>query len=87
MVSYNVAPTREVPVVRAASAQDGGEREGVMMRWGLVPPFLKGENPKFPTENARVETMETSPAFRGACGSRSIGPGSLPAASSIGVER
>jgi len=24
MVSYNVAPTREVPVVRAASAQDGG---------------------------------------------------------------
>jgi len=65
LVSYNVAPTREVPVVRVASAQDGGEREGVMMRWGLIPPYLKGENPKFDTTNARIETMETSPAFRG----------------------
>jgi putative SOS response-associated peptidase YedK len=65
MPSYNVAPTREVPVVRMAPA-DGGEREGVMMRWGLVPPFLKGESPKYATHNARLETMETSPAFRDA---------------------
>lgn len=66
-VSYNVAPARVVPVVRMAPAQDGGEREreGVMMRWGLIPPYLKGENPKFDTTNARIETMETSPAFRG----------------------
>ncbi|HYJ39517.1 MAG TPA: SOS response-associated peptidase [Steroidobacteraceae bacterium] len=62
--SYNVAPARDVPVVRIAA--DGGEREGVMMRWGLVPPFLKGEAPKFPTMNARIETMEASPAFRDA---------------------
>jgi putative SOS response-associated peptidase YedK len=66
MMSYNVAPSREVPVVRMAANSDGGEREGVMMRWGLVPPFLKGENPKFPTENARIETMETAPAYRDA---------------------
>lgn len=66
MSSYNVAATREVPVVRIASHEDGGEREGVMMRWGLIPPFLKGESPKFPTINARIETLETSPAFRGA---------------------
>jgi putative SOS response-associated peptidase YedK len=65
-MSYNVAPARVVPVVRMAAATDGGEREGVMMRWGLVPPFLKGENPKFPTENARIETLETAPAFRDA---------------------
>ena len=39
MRSYNVAPSREVPVIRLASPEDGGEREGVMMRWGLVPPF------------------------------------------------
>jgi len=63
-VSYNVAPTREVPVVRIASTAGDGGREGVMMRWGLVPPFLKGEAPKFPTHNARIETMETAPAFR-----------------------
>ena len=65
-LSYNVAPARDVPVIRIASVEDGSEREGVMMRWGLVPPFLKGENPKFPTMNARIETMESSPAFRGA---------------------
>ena len=66
MLSYNVAPTREVPVIRRASPADGGEREGVMMRWGLIPPFLNGENPKFATINARIETMEASPAYRGA---------------------
>lgn len=60
MVSYNVAPSREVPVVRFAD----GEREGVMMRWGLVPYYLKGETPKFDTINARIETMEMSPAYR-----------------------
>jgi putative SOS response-associated peptidase YedK len=61
MLSYNVAPTREVPVVRVSE----GECEGVMMRWGLIPFFLEGENPKFATINARIETMETSPAYRG----------------------
>lgn len=61
MLSYNVPPSREVPVVRFAD----GEREGVMMRWGLVPFFLKGETPKFATINARIETVETSPAYRG----------------------
>jgi len=58
--SYNVAPGREVPVIRMTE----GEREGVMMRWGLIPPFLKGESPKYATSNARIETMEASPAFR-----------------------
>ncbi|HEU5137694.1 MAG TPA: SOS response-associated peptidase [Steroidobacteraceae bacterium] len=74
--SYNVAPAREVPVVRMASAADGGEREGVMMRWGLIPPFLKGETPKYPTMNARIETLEASPAFRDAWkkGQRCIAP-------------
>jgi len=72
--SYNVAPARDVPVVRVAA--DGGEREGVMMRWGLIPPFLKGETPKFPTMNARIETMASSPAFRDAWskGQRCIAP-------------
>ena len=64
--SYNIAPAREVPVIRMTSPEEGSEREGVMMRWGLIPPFLKGEPPKFPTQNARIETMETAPAFRDA---------------------
>jgi putative SOS response-associated peptidase YedK len=58
--SYNIAAARDVPVIRSAD----GEREGVMMRWGLIPPFLKGESPKYSTINARIETMETSPAYR-----------------------
>jgi putative SOS response-associated peptidase YedK len=47
MSSYNIAPAREVPVIRM-SAGNVVERErlGVMMRWGLIPPFLKGEPPK-----------------------------------------
>jgi putative SOS response-associated peptidase YedK len=64
--SYNVAPARDVPVIRLSSHDTGGEREEVMMRWGLVPSFLKGETPKYATINARIETMEASPAFRDA---------------------
>jgi putative SOS response-associated peptidase YedK len=60
MSSYNIAPARDVPVIRMVD----GEREGVMMRWGLIPPFLKGESPKYSTINARIETMEASPAYR-----------------------
>jgi putative SOS response-associated peptidase YedK len=65
MSSYNIAPAREVPVIRM-SAGDIGERQrlGVMMRWGLIPSFLKGEPPKYSTINARMETMQASPAFR-----------------------
>ena len=59
--SYNVAPTQQVPVVRAAN----GEREGVMLRWGLVPFFAKGVPPKFSTINARVESVETAASYRG----------------------
>jgi putative SOS response-associated peptidase YedK len=59
--SFNVAPTQSVPVVRLAE----GVREGVMMRWGLIPYFAKGVPPKFSTINARVETVETAPSYRG----------------------
>jgi putative SOS response-associated peptidase YedK len=33
--SYNVAPQTFQPIIRLN--RDTGEREGVMMRWGLVP--------------------------------------------------
>jgi putative SOS response-associated peptidase YedK len=60
-VSYNVAPSQQVPVVRVRE----GEREGLTMRWGLVPFFAKGVPGKYSTINARVETIETSPSYRG----------------------
>src|ERR1700719_2899900 len=59
--SYNVAPSQSVPVIRSA----GGQREGVMMRWGLVPYFARGVPPKYSTINARIETIETAASYRG----------------------
>lgn len=59
--SYNVAPTQAVPVIRSRE----GEREGLSMRWGLIPFFARGEAPKYSTINARIETVETAASYRG----------------------
>ncbi len=59
--SYNVAPSQDVPVIRSVE----GAREGIMMRWGLVPFFARGVPPKYSTINARVETIETAASYRG----------------------
>lgn len=60
---YNVAPTDDVPVVRN-SKDGGGERELVMMRWGLIPFWATDAKVAFKSINARVETVTTAPAFR-----------------------
>jgi len=59
--SYNIAPSQRVPVIRRMA--DGNECE--LFRWGLIPFFEHGEPPKYHTINARVETIATSPAYRG----------------------
>jgi len=59
--SYNVAPTQQVPVIRAID----GVRQGSRIRWGLIPFFAKGEPPKYSTINARIETVETAASYRG----------------------
>jgi putative SOS response-associated peptidase YedK len=59
--SYNVAPTQQVPIVRAPR----GEPEGASVRWGLVPSFTRGAAPAYSTINARVETFETAASYRG----------------------
>lgn len=68
-VSYNVAPTQAVPVVRGfageAAAAGVGAREGVMMRWGLIPYFAKGVAPKYSTINATAEKLDSGPVWRG----------------------
>ena len=61
--SYNVAPTDRVPVVRVIRDTDG-EREAVLMRWGLVPFWANGEPPKSSTINARIETLETAHTWK-----------------------
>lgn len=60
---YNIAPTQEAPVIRR---RDGGQRELVFMRWGLVPSWSKAMAPSAPLINARSETAADKPSFRSA---------------------
>jgi len=59
---YNVAPTQPIPVVRLHD----GKRSFALMRWGLLPSWVK--DPKaFPLLiNARGESVLDKPAFRAA---------------------
>lgn len=64
---YNIAPSQEVPAVRAAA--DGG-RELVRLKWGLVPAWAKAPSGGYKMINARSETAALRPAFRGALARR-----------------
>jgi putative SOS response-associated peptidase YedK len=59
---YNVAPTQDVPVLRAPN-------EIAQIRWGLVPSWTKEVGPA-PLINARGESVAEKPSFRGAFKSR-----------------
>ncbi|WP_421591059.1 SOS response-associated peptidase [Shinella sp. M27] len=59
---FNVAPTQTVPFVRL---EDDGAQTVDDGRWWLVPHWAK-EMPKAAMFNARIETVDTSPAFRDA---------------------
>jgi len=59
---YNVCPGQDVPVVRSRHGAD--ERVLGMLRWGLVPWFMKTPPPAGRMINARAETAATSPSFR-----------------------
>jgi putative SOS response-associated peptidase YedK len=60
--SWNVAPQTFQPIVRLN--RDTGEREIVLMRWGLVPYWAKDEKIGLRTINAKAETITTAAAFR-----------------------
>lgn len=59
---FNVAPTQPAPVVRTGA---GGVRESAMLRWGLVPHWSQDLAIGNRHINARSETVESKPAFRG----------------------
>ena len=59
---YNVAPTQPVPVVRI----DQGQRHFVLLRWGLIPSWVKDPREFTLLINARGETVNAKPAFRNA---------------------
>jgi putative SOS response-associated peptidase YedK len=59
---YNVAPTQPIPVVRLQE----GKRQFVLMRWGLIPAWVKDPKSFSLLINARVESVIDKPAFRAA---------------------
>lgn len=60
--SWNAAPTTKLPVVVSRN----GERTLTLMRWGLIPSWAKDLKIGHATFNARAESLDTRPAFRGA---------------------
>jgi putative SOS response-associated peptidase YedK len=59
---YNVAPTQPVPIVRWAS----GQRQFALVRWGLIPAWVKDPKGFSLLINARGDTVNDKPAFRNA---------------------
>ncbi len=60
---YNIAPTQDIAAIRNDKA---GERELVMLRWGLVPFWAKDPSIGNRMINARAETVAEKPAYRNA---------------------
>src|SRR6059058_4124666 len=58
---FNIAPTQDVPVVRAA---EGGGRRAELLHWGLVPRWAEDPSVGNRMINARAETVATKPAYR-----------------------
>jgi putative SOS response-associated peptidase YedK len=59
---YNVAPTQPVPVVIV----ENGLRHFRLMRWGLIPAWVKDPRGFALLINARAETVLDKPAFKNA---------------------
>jgi putative SOS response-associated peptidase YedK len=59
---YNVAPTQPIPIVRLHE----GKRQFVLMRWGLIPAWVKDPKGFSLLINARAESVIDKPAFRNA---------------------
>jgi len=59
---YNVAPTQPIPIVRVAD----GKRQFALLRWGLIPSWVKDPKTFSLLINARGESVIDKPAFRAA---------------------
>ena len=74
---YNVAPTTDILVVKAAVTSSGGSaledvlrRELTTLRWGLVPSWAKDPSVGSKMINARAESIASKPSFRSAFAKR-----------------
>jgi putative SOS response-associated peptidase YedK len=61
---YNIAPSQQVLAARVNA--ENGEREAVMLKWGLTPVWAKDAKIGNSLANARADTVATKPAFRSA---------------------
>jgi putative SOS response-associated peptidase YedK len=76
--NYNVAPTSTIAAVvtRHTEPDDQPTRRVRLMRWGLVPPWVKAGSDGAPDTkgpmliNARADKVTTSPAFRSSAKSK-----------------
>ncbi len=59
---HNVAPTQPIPIVRLAE----GRRRFALVRWGLIPSWVKDPRSFALLINARGESANDKPAFRAA---------------------
>ncbi len=57
---YNIAPSQDVLTLRQGEA---GPRSASMLKWGLVPSWIKDLKTWKPLINARSETAATKNAF------------------------
>jgi putative SOS response-associated peptidase YedK len=60
--SFNVGPSRYVPVIR----MHDGQVEGVMLRWGLIPDWAEADAAKACAISASMAEVEHAAATRGA---------------------
>ncbi|HTJ18714.1 MAG TPA: SOS response-associated peptidase [Steroidobacteraceae bacterium] len=59
--SFNVGPSRYVPVIR----MHDGQAEGVMLRWGLIPDWAEADAAKACAVTASLAEVEHAAATRG----------------------
>jgi putative SOS response-associated peptidase YedK len=59
---YNIAPTQPIPIVRV----EEGQRRFALVRWGLIPSWVKDPRTFSLLINARGESLLNKPAFRSA---------------------
>jgi putative SOS response-associated peptidase YedK len=59
--SFNVGPSRYIPVIR----MHDGQVEGVMLRWGLIPNWAEADAAKACAVSAAVSDIEHASATRG----------------------
>ena len=57
---YNIAPTQPVPIVRLAE----GVRSFALVRWGLIPAWVKDPRDFTLLHNQRIDTLLEVTSFR-----------------------